>query len=84
MASEVKAVLDSWARYEQQVKESEQADLTKNVIASVLASMKDEKTQRDILLSAVVEVERESISFFAFDILLTGIWYTELVKSKAI
>jgi len=45
-------------RYEQQVKESEQADLTKNVIEKVLASIKDEKTQKEILLSAVAEVEQ--------------------------
>jgi F-type H+-transporting ATPase subunit b len=55
----VKAVLDSWVRYEQQVKESEQADLSRTVIEKVLASIKDEKTQKDILASAVAEVERE-------------------------
>lgn len=59
LASELKAVLDSWVRYEQQQKESEQAALTKTVIDKVLASLKDEKTQKDILLSAVAEVERE-------------------------
>lgn len=60
MASELKSVLDSWVRYEQQQKESEQADLTKSVIDKVLANLKDEKTQRDLLLSAVAEVERKS------------------------
>jgi F-type H+-transporting ATPase subunit b len=59
VASEVKAVLDSWVRYEQQLKESEQAELTKTVIEKVLGSIKDEKTQRDILLSSVAEVESE-------------------------
>lgn len=59
LASEVKAVLDSWVRYEQQQKESEQADLAKTVIEKVLASLNDEKTQREILTSAVAEVERE-------------------------
>ncbi|KAJ4473320.1 hypothetical protein C8J55DRAFT_137100 [Lentinula edodes] len=58
MASELKSVLDSWVRYEQQQKESEQADLTKSVIDKVLANLKDEKTQRDLLLSAVAEVEQ--------------------------
>ncbi|KAF9465566.1 hypothetical protein BDZ94DRAFT_1189015 [Collybia nuda] len=58
VATEIKSVLDSWVRYEQQVKESEQADLTKNVIEKVLASIKDEKTQKEILLSAVAEVEQ--------------------------
>ncbi|KAF8659812.1 hypothetical protein AX16_001697 [Volvariella volvacea WC 439] len=58
VAAEVKAVLDSWVRYEQQQKESEQAELTKTVIANVIADLKNEKTQRDILLSAVAEVEQ--------------------------
>ena len=59
LASEVKAVLDSWVRYEQQVKESEQADLTKSVIDKVLATIKDERTQREILVGAITEVERK-------------------------
>jgi F-type H+-transporting ATPase subunit b len=59
VAAELKSVLDSWVRYEQQMKESEQAELTKTVIDKVLASIKDEKTRKEILLNAVVEVERE-------------------------
>jgi F-type H+-transporting ATPase subunit b len=55
----VKAVLDSWVRYEQQQKESEQLELAKTVIAKVMADLKDEKTQKEILTSAVAEVERE-------------------------
>lgn len=46
-------------RYEQQAKESEQAELSKNVIDKVLASLNDEKTQKEILAAAVAEVERE-------------------------
>ena len=61
VTAEVKSVLDSWVRYEQQMKESEQAELSKSVITKVLASIKDEKTQKDILLNAVAEVEREYI-----------------------
>ncbi|KAG6909813.1 hypothetical protein DXG01_015306 [Tephrocybe rancida] len=70
VAAEVKSVLDSWVRYEQQQKESEQADLAKTVVAKVLASIKDEKTQRDIINAAVVEIE-QSVPI-------------ELVKAKAI
>ncbi|KAG5351953.1 ATP synthase subunit 4, mitochondrial [Termitomyces sp. J132] len=58
VAAEVKSVLDSWVRYEQQQKESEQADLTKAVVAKVLASLKDEKTQKDIIVAAVAEIEQ--------------------------
>lgn len=59
LASEVKAVLDSWVRYEQQQKESEQLELARSVIAKVMADLQDEKVQKDILTSAVAEVERE-------------------------
>jgi F-type H+-transporting ATPase subunit b len=59
MAAELKSVLDSWVRYEQQAKEAEQAQLAKAVIEKVLKSLTDEKAQKDILLSAVAEVERK-------------------------
>ncbi|KAG8800125.1 atp4 subunit B of the stator stalk of mitochondrial F1F0 ATP synthase [Serendipita sp. 411] len=58
MAAELKAVLDSWVRYEQQEKEAEQAQLAKTVIENVMKSLADEKAQRDILLNAVTEVEQ--------------------------
>jgi len=58
VAAELKSVLDSWVRYEQQVKEREQADLTKTVIDKVIASLKDEKVQKDILANAVTEIEQ--------------------------
>lgn len=46
-------------RYEQQAKEKEQAALAKTVIENVLKTIQDERTQKDILASAVAEVERE-------------------------
>ncbi|KAI6164514.1 ATP4, subunit B of the stator stalk of mitochondrial F1F0 ATP synthase [Pisolithus thermaeus] len=58
LASEVKAVLDSWVRYEQQLKESEQAELAKTIIAKVTSDLKDEKTQKEILANAVAELEQ--------------------------
>jgi F-type H+-transporting ATPase subunit b len=58
VAAELKSVLDSWVRYEQQVKEREQADLTKSVIDKVIASLKDEKVQKDILANAVTEIDQ--------------------------
>jgi F-type H+-transporting ATPase subunit b len=55
----VKSVLDSWVRFEQQAKENEQAELAKSIIAKVLSTVRDEKTQREILNGAVAEVERK-------------------------
>jgi F-type H+-transporting ATPase subunit b len=58
LASELKTVLDSWVRFEQQQKESEQAELAKTIVAKVMADLKDEKMQKDILLNAIVEIEQ--------------------------
>ncbi|KIK99118.1 hypothetical protein PAXRUDRAFT_823072 [Paxillus rubicundulus Ve08.2h10] len=58
LASEIKSVLDSWVRYEQQQKESEQAELSKSIIAKVMANLQDEKMQKEILNSSIAEVER--------------------------
>lgn len=60
LASELKGVLDSWVRFEQQQKESEQADLTKAVVNKVLENLKESKTQQELLASAITEVERKS------------------------
>lgn len=62
MAAELKAVLDSWVRYEQSVKEAEQAQLAKSVIDKVLKSLSDEKAQKDVLLASVVEIESKQAS----------------------
>ncbi|KAI5123215.1 hypothetical protein M0805_003980 [Coniferiporia weirii] len=58
LASELKTVLDSWVRFEQQAKESEQAELAKSIIDTVLKGLNNEKTQREILAGAVAEVEQ--------------------------
>ena len=86
LAAEVKAVLDSWVRFEQQAKESEQAELVKSVVDSVLKSLSSEKTQKDILASAVAEIERMCRRFSSDRGNDTDepCPLTELVKNKAI
>jgi hypothetical protein len=59
LAAEVKAVLDSWVRFEHQEKENEQARLVKTIVDNVLKSVSEEKTQKDVLAWAVSEVDRE-------------------------
>jgi hypothetical protein len=66
LAAEVKAVLDSWVRFEQQQKENEQARLVKTIVDSVLKNVSEEKTQKDVLVWAVSEVEREYPFPFSF------------------
>ena len=76
-------MLDSWVRFEQQEKENEQTRLVKSVVGSVLKNISEEKTQKDVLVWAVTEVERE---FFFLPSLFSSLltMYTELVKNKAI
>ena len=59
LAAEIKAVLDSWVRFEHQEKENEQARLVKTIVDNVLKSVSEEKTQKDVLAWAVSEVDRE-------------------------
>ncbi|KAH9169463.1 ATP4, subunit B of the stator stalk of mitochondrial F1F0 ATP synthase [Lactarius sanguifluus] len=58
LAAEVKTVLDSWVRFEQQEKENEQSRLVKTVVDSVRKSISEEKTQKEVLAWAVSEVEQ--------------------------
>lgn len=69
LASEVKTVLDSWVRFEQQQKENEQAQLVKTVVDNVLKNLNEEKTQKEVLAWAVSEVERTSfpVNLFIID-----------------
>ena len=62
LAAEVKAVLDSWFRFDQQAKESEQAKLVKPVIDSVLKNFSNDEMQKDILASTIAEIERTSFA----------------------
>ena len=86
LAAEVKAVLDSWVRFEQQEKENEQARLVKTIVDNVLKNVSEEKTQKDVLAWAVSEVDREYLSTNSRRWLLTtgGGDNAGLVKSKAI
>ena len=70
LAAEVKTVLDSWVRFEQQEKENEQARLVKTIVDSVLKSVSEEKTQKDVLAWAVSEVDREYPVPFPFQLSL--------------
>lgn len=58
LAAEVKGVLDSWVRFEGQQREAEQRELADSVINKVIASLRDDKTQKQILDNAVAEIER--------------------------
>merc|ERR1712230_83105 len=57
VAADVKSVLDSWVRYEAQAREAEQKQLVDTVLANVRKSIADKKLQREVLVSAVAEIE---------------------------
>jgi len=58
LAAEVKAVLDSWVRFEQGQKASEQEQLVKSIIDKVMKNVNDERVQKEILSGAVAEIEQ--------------------------
>lgn len=57
--AELKSVLDSWVRYEQQQREAEQAALIKSVRAGVDAKLADPAFKKQLLEEALTQVERE-------------------------
>ncbi|CDZ98065.1 Mitochondrial F1F0-ATP synthase, subunit b/ATP4 [Phaffia rhodozyma] len=58
LASEAKAVLDSWVRHEQAVRESQQNDLVKTVESNVLKQLENAKFKKDLVASAVADLEK--------------------------
>ncbi|KAI8939945.1 atp3 gamma subunit of the F1 sector of mitochondrial F1F0 ATP synthase [Plenodomus lindquistii] len=58
IAAEAKAVLDSWVRYEGQVKQRQQRELADSIIAKVEKELENPKTLKQILDQSVADVER--------------------------
>lgn len=62
LAAEAKTVLDSWVRYEGQVKARQQKELAESVIAKVKKELENPKVLQQILQQSVSDVERELTS----------------------
>lgn len=56
---EAKQVLDSWVRYEGQVKQRQQRELAQFVIARVSKELENPKIQQQILNQSITDVESE-------------------------
>ncbi|CAG8771288.1 30238_t:CDS:2, partial [Racocetra persica] len=56
-AAEIKAVLDSWVRYEASLREREQKALASYLMERVMAQLRDQKTQQEILIQSIEDVE---------------------------
>jgi F-type H+-transporting ATPase subunit b len=59
LAAEAKQVLDSWVRYEGQVKVRQQKELAESIIAKIEKELEDPKVLKQILDQSVKDVESE-------------------------
>ena len=57
LAAEAKTVLDSWVRYESQVKQRQQKELAETIIAKVQKELENPKALQQILQQSVADVE---------------------------
>ncbi|KAI9794313.1 MAG: atp4 subunit B of the stator stalk of mitochondrial F1F0 ATP synthase [Piccolia ochrophora] len=58
LAHEAKTVLDSWVRYEGQVKQRQQRELAESIISKIQKEMENPKTLQQILQQSVTDVEK--------------------------
>ncbi|KAL5001659.1 hypothetical protein BDV10DRAFT_159460 [Aspergillus recurvatus] len=58
LAAEAKQVLDSWVRYEGQVKQRQQRELAETIIGKIQKELQNPKTLQQILNQSVADVER--------------------------
>lgn len=57
LAAEAKTVLDSWVRYEGQVKNRQQKELAETIIAKISKELENPKVLQQILQQSVADVE---------------------------
>lgn len=57
LAAEAKTVLDSWVRYESQVKIRQQKELSESIIAKIQKELENPKVLQQILQQSVADVE---------------------------
>ena len=60
LASEARSVLDSWIRYEGQVKTRQQRELAESIISKITKELENPKTLQQILQQSVADVESKS------------------------
>jgi F-type H+-transporting ATPase subunit b len=83
LAAEAKAVLDSWVRYEGQVKVRQQKELSESIIAKIQKELENPKVLQQILQQSIVDVESKiHRPCFICQVIVANI-RTEIVQSKA-
>ena len=60
LATEAKSVLDSWVRYEGQLKQRQQRELSESIISKVQKELENPKVLQQILQQSVADVESKS------------------------
>lgn len=83
LAAEAKSVLDSWVRYEGQVKQRQQKELAESIINKITKELENPKTLQQILNQSVQDVESKLDSFSEYVKCYTDQYFTEIVSSKA-
>jgi F-type H+-transporting ATPase subunit b len=71
IASEAKTVLDSWVRYEGQVKQRQQKELADSIIAKIEKELENPKVLKQILDQSVADIERKFIHRSSKNVILT-------------
>lgn len=61
LAAEAKAALDSWVRYEGQVKIRQQKDLSETIIAKIQKELENPKVLQQILNQSITDVESKPL-----------------------
>ena len=60
-------MLDSWVRYEGQVKQRQQKELAESIMGKIGKELENPKTLQQILNQSVADVESELSSLFFFE-----------------
>ena len=63
LAHEAKTALDSWVRYEGQVKQRQQRELAETIISKIQKELENPKTLQQILQQSVADVESKHTTY---------------------
>lgn len=66
IVAEAKQVLDSWVRYEGQVKQRQQKELAESIIGKITKELENPRTLQQILQQSVTDVESKLDGHFTF------------------
>lgn len=81
LAAEAKAVLDSWVRYEGQVKIRQQKELSETIIAKIQKELENPKVLQQILQQSVADVESKNSQHKIVGIIANAIHRDSCIQS---